>query len=49
MAILDHPQPCQRMCLVTENMWQTEKFSSSSSVRPFYEDVVHISYGDFVA
>jgi hypothetical protein len=35
--------------LVTENMWQTEKFSSSSSVCSFYEDVVHISYGDFVA
>jgi len=48
MAIQDHPQPCQRMCLVTENMWQTEKFSSSS-VCPFYEYVVHISYGDFVA
>jgi len=32
MAIQDHPQPCQMKCLVTENMWQAEKFSSSSSM-----------------
>jgi len=29
MAIQNHPQPCQRNCLLTENMWQTLESSSS--------------------